>query len=305
MLDSIFSFSQKCDNEFMKKHLKMFQTYILLWIILIVGMISLFLIYSEIFQNNIAKVIFLDVGQGDSILIITAHGRQILVDAGKHSDISEKIANYIPMSDRSLDMVIATHPDIDHVAGFNTLLDEYQIDYFIHSGLLAGASVYRSIAKKVRKHNISVHAAIAGEKIFLDKNMYLEILSPYKNKKIEDPNDSSVVVHLMYQGHGIMLTGDAPKLVEQNILSLYGSERIRSDILKMGHHGSKTSSDENFVAAVHQKYGIISAGCDNRYGHPHASTLKVLDEQNIQEINTCEHGDIVFAFNNGEWNLEK
>ena len=287
----------------MRGFLEKFQEYIIFWILGVVVFSSLFLFIQEMTRSNTAKVIFLDVGQGDSILIITPNGRQILIDAGKYPDISTKIASYMPISDRSLDIVIATHPDIDHVAGFNALLDEYEIDMFIHSGLLAGEPVYRTIANKIRDQEISVHTAIAGEKIFIDKNMYLEILSPYSNQKIENPNDYSVVARLVYNDHAILLTGDASKLVEQNLVSMYG-DSIQSDILKIGHHGSKTSSDENFVKIVNPKYGIISAGCGNQFGHPHASVLRVLDENNITELNTCKNGDIVFEFNNGKWNLE-
>ena len=287
----------------MKDFLKKLQKYILFLIIATIGFASLFLFFNEFLGNKYAKVIFLDVGQGDSILIITPNGRQVLVDAGRYSDISEKIAKYMPISDRSIDMVIATHPDVDHISGFDTLLDEYDIGMFIHSGLLAGAPIYRSIANKVHDKKNYSHAAIAGEKITLDKNMYLEVLSPYVGQKIEDPNSHSVVVRLVYNNHAILLTGDAPKLVEQNIVSMYGKS-IHSDILKLGHHGSKNSSDENFVKTVDPKYGIISAGCHNHYGHPHASVLRILDNNAITELSTCKDGDIVFDFINGAWKLE-
>ena len=228
----------------------------------------------------------------------------MLIDAGRYDDISLKLSPYIPFWDRSLDFVIATHPDIDHITGFNALLNEYPIGMFFHSGLLAGSPIYRSIAQKVQKYHIPAHSLIAGEKIFLDKDMYFEVLSPHKNKKIEDANDYSVVVRLVYQGKAIMLTGDAPQSVERNLVKLYGKQRLVSEVLKLGHHGSKTSSADMFVKAVHPRYGIVSAGCHNKYGHPHASTLRTLDKNNVEEINTCEHGDIVFEFQNGHWELQ-
>lgn len=277
--------------------------YIASWLLIIVGVCSVFLMYSEFSRNKNIKVIFLDVGQGDATMIITPHGRQILIDAGKYPDISAKIEPYMPINDRSIDMVIATHPDIDHIAGFNTLLDEYQVEQFIHSGLLAGAPIYRNIANKVKNNEIQNHAIFAGETIILEPGLYLEILSPYVNQQIENPNDHSVVVRLVYKNHAIMLTGDASTLVEQKIVSMYGSN-IESDILKMGHHGSKTSSSDSFVETVNPNYGIISAGCDNSYGHPHANVLRILDEHEVQELNTCENGDIVFEFIGEDWVLK-
>ncbi len=289
----------------MRRFLYILQKYISFWILLLVGFVAFFLAYQEFFIPHRAEVIFLDVGQGDAILILTPNGRKVLIDSGKYDDISLKVAKYLPLSERTLDMVIATHPDIDHIAGMNTLLDEFEVKHFIHSGLLAGMPVYRSIAKKVQKYHIPAHAARAGEKIFLDKDMYLEILSPYPRQKIEDANEYSLVARLVYQGKAILLTGDAPREVEHALINMYGRERLQSDILKLGHHGSKTSSGEDFVSAVHPRHGIISAGCRNQYGHPHASVLRILDEQGIEELNTCEQGDIVFVFEDGEWKLEE
>ncbi len=284
-----------------KKHI---QEYMSFWVLVVIGISSLFLFFSEVSLNRNPKIIFLDVGQGDSILVIAPNGRQVLIDSGKYADISMKIAKYMPISDRSLDIIIATHPDIDHISGFNSILDEYSVDYFIHSGLLAGAPVYRSIAKKVKNSGIIVRTAVSGEKIFIDEGMYLEILSPYLNQEIENPNDHSVVIKLVYRDKSILLTGDASKLIERNLVSMYG-DALNSDILKLGHHGSKTSSDSIFVEEVGPKYGIISAGCNNKYGHPNAEVLKILDENNIEDLSTCEMGDIIFEFEEGEWSLRR
>ncbi len=286
---------------YFKKHL---QEHILFWVIIVVGLSSIFLFFSEISLNREAKIIFLDVGQGDAILIIAPNGRQVLIDSGKYSDISTKIAKYMPISDRSLDIIVATHPDIDHISGFNSILDEYSVDYFIHSGLLAGAPAYRSIANKVRNSNIIVKTAVSGEKIFLDNDMYLEILSPYLNQKIENPNDQSVVIKLIYGDTSVLLTGDASKLIERNLISMYGSF-LDSDILKLGHHGSKTSSDNSFTEKVNPEYGIISAGCNNKYGHPNVEVLRVLDNNHIKELSTCDNGDIIFKYKDGVWFFDK
>jgi len=295
-----FIFSKSCDTDYMKSLSK---HKIMIWVLLLVVGVSLFITYSEYTRSSVVRVIFLDVGQGDATLIVAPNGRQILIDAGKYPSISEKISVYMPNSDRSIEMVIATHPDIDHVAGFNTLLDEYSVDYFVHSGLLAGASLYKNIADKVNKYKIPNHSARTGDKIMIDKDMYLEILYPYLNKKIDNPNDYSVVVRLVYEGKSILLTGDASTLVEQDLVTMYG-ENIQSDILKLGHHGSKTSSSSNFIKTVNPKHAIISASCDNSFGHPHASVLQTLEDHDVPSLSTCTHGDIVFEFREGEWVLK-
>lgn len=277
--------------------------YINIWLLAVVIFSSSFLVYSEFVNKHKLKIIFLDVGQGDATLIITPLGRQVLIDAGKYTDISKKIALYMPISDRSIDMFIATHPDIDHIAGFNTLLDEYRVQYFIHSGLLAGAPIYRKIAQKINDKNIMTHAAIAGEKIFIEKDIYLEILSPYKNKKIEDPNDYSIVLRLVHKNKAILLMGDASMMVEKDLIQFYG-KKINSEILKVGHHGSKTSTASRFVKVVAPEYGIISAGCGNTFGHPHASVLRSLDEHQVEDLQTCERGDIIFEFKDKNWVLQ-
>ena len=135
--------------------------------------------------------------------------------------------------------------------------------------------------------------------------MSLEVLSPHRGQKIEIANDASVVLKLIYGKSSVLLMADAPKKVERDLVSMYGPEKLKSDILKLGHHGSKTSSDASFVGAVNPRYGIISAGCHNSYGHPHPETLRLLDEQRIIELNTCELGDIIFTFDGMHWKLQK
>lgn len=284
--------------------LKKFQKNTMLWLIGVIGFSAFFLFFDLTSLDQKAKIIFFDVGQGDAILIISPNGRQILIDAGKYTDISIKLKKYMPLSDRSLNMVIATHPDIDHVAGFDTILSEYSVESFVHSGLLAGSSVYTSIAKKVREQKIQTHTAIAGEKIFIDTDMYLEILSPYQGQKIDKPNDHSIVMRLVYRNKAIMLTGDAPRFVEQNIVNFYG-ENIESSILKLGHHGSKTSSSSLFINKVNPQYAVISAACNNRFGHPNELVLQTLEDYDIKSLSTCEQGDIVFEFEDSGWVLNK
>ena len=251
-------------------------------------------------KKNILEVVFLDVGQGDATLIITPNGRQVLIDAGAKNNLGSKLAVHMPISDRSLDLVIMTHPDLDHIGGMISLVDRYVIDLVMHSGLLAGAPVYAAVADRIHQKEIQTITAEAGQMITLDTDVYLEIYSPYTGFESLEPNDFSIITRLVYGGTSVMLTGDATKLNEYEIVDTY-SNRLKSDILKVGHHGSKTSTSELFIETVDPEYGIISAGCDNRFGHPHGSVLATLFTYRVQVLDTCNEGDIVFESDGEEW----
>ncbi len=269
------------------------------------AILALYFFSREILFPPSPKVVFLDVGQGDSILIMSPHGRVALIDSGKYENIGEKVARYLPIGKRNIDLLIATHPDLDHIGGMTTLLDEFQIGKFIYTDLLAGSPVYRELAQKVREYHIDSHQGKAGEKIWLDDNFYLRILYPPFLQKGVDANDMSLVIKLDYGGQSFLFTGDASKNVEKKLIAFYPQRVLHSDILKLGHHGSRNSSGKDFLRDVHPQYGVISVACHNSYGHPHIEVLKNLDELGIKELNTCKDGDIIFSFRHGKWLLKK
>lgn len=271
---------------------------ILLLTTIIVGAISLYLLLIS--HNNSLKVIFLDVGQGDAVLIVTPHGRNIIIDVGPKNNLGEKLAQHMPVYNRQLDLVIMTHPDLDHVGGMLSLLDRYSIDAIMHSGLQAGAPIYSSIAQKITEQKIPTIKAQAGQIIHIDKNVFLEVYSPYDQYYSLDANDFSVIVRLVYGNSSILLTGDVSKIREYELVDTYG-ELLDSDILKVGHHGSQTSTSDQFVAMVSPDYSIISAGCDNRFGHPHELVLATLFKYKTKILNTCDEGDIVFESDGEVW----
>lgn len=259
--------------------------------------ISLF-IYTSYSQK--LEIVFLDVGQGDATLITTPRGRQILIDAGAKNNLGSIISKYMSVSDRSLDMVIMTHPDLDHVGGMISLVDRYAIDVIMHSGLLAGAPIYPAIAQRINQYSIPTLTAHAGQVIEIDKDIYLEIYSPYTGYESLEANDYSIVVRLVYGNTSALLTGDATKSVEYELVHTYG-DLLQSDILKVGHHGSQTSTSEMFVETVTPKYGVISASCDNRFGHPHGNVLATLFSAQAHILDTCNNGDIIFESDGEGW----
>ena len=246
------------------------------------------------------EVVFLDVGQGDAIFITSVTGKQVLIDGGKYADVDTKIAAYMPFYDRSIDVVIATHPDLDHIGGLNTIIDRYDVDLFIHSGLLAGVSAYQELADSIIRSDTEIVTAQSGQTISIDEGTYIEILAPYPGVVSDDANEHSAIVRLVYGDTSVLLTGDASIFNEHDLVSVYG-KRIESDILKLGHHGSKTSSSSLFLETVDPEYAVVSAGCGNNFGHPYADVIKRVEAQGINIHDTCKQGDIVFRSDNEEW----
>lgn len=240
---------------------------------------------------------FLDVGQGDAIYIEAPNGNQLLIDAGVGKQILPALAGVMPFYDRSLDVVLATHPDADHIGGLAPVLESYEVLGVMDTGLSSDTATYRAFLEAVDreikdgKNNSQNLVARAGARINLDRDVYLDILWPSQVYANQEANSASVVTRLVYGQTSALLTGDAPIAVERALISTYSN--LRSDILKVGHHGSNTSSDQTFLEAVAAQYAIISAGANNRYGHPTQLVLDKLTGAGAQILRTDESGTII------------
>ena len=256
----------------------------------------------------ILKTYFLDVGQGDAILIQTPKNQTMLVDGGPNNKVLEKLGEYLPPLAKRIDIVLLTHPHADHVVGLIEILRRYEIGAVILSGADLKTEVYSEFLKTVKEKNIPVIIAEAGEAIRFDQNLEFDILSPAKseslvfNKKNEgfgsagnDVNDTSIVGKLIFKDFSIMLTGDATFKIENQLLA-YG-ENLKSDILKAGHHGSKYSSSLQFLKLISPKAAIIEVGAKNRYGHPSPAALSRLKMINASIFRTDLNGDIEIISN--------
>ncbi len=274
---------------------------ILVFAIFTIFLSSVIFFTRELTQSRRAEIFFLNVGQGDAILIRTPHGRNILVDAGPDEGVSAELDRVLPADERDIDLAFATHPDLDHVAGFLSLLSTHRIKKFVHSGLLVGEPEYEEIARRLAEKRIPVSQARAGDVFTLGDGMTLTILSPFRVEEVEDANEASLVLLLSYRGSHVLLTGDAPQSVENELIHFYG-DMLRSSILKLGHHGSKTSSSSVFLKTAQPEYAIISAGCRNRYRHPHTEVLNRLSSLRIPYFETCWDDTLHFVFSGGRWN---
>jgi competence protein ComEC len=248
------------------------------------------------------KVDFLDVGQGDSIYIQAPNGNNILIDGGIDRKVLSSLGNVLPFGNKKIDIVLGTHPDADHIGGLPFVFDNYKVSAYIDNGAKSDSGVWRTLENKIESEKSQRVEAKAGMRIILDqdKNIVLYVLSPYMNvNKVNDTNMGSIVGKLSYGSSTFMLTGDAPINVEQNLVKKFGSS-LESDVLKVGHHGSKTSSSEAFLKAVAPQFAIISVSAKNMYGHPHKEVIDLLNKLGIKILRTSENGTVKCESGGGE-----
>jgi competence protein ComEC len=238
---------------------------------------------------------FLDIGQGDAIYMRAPSGRDMLVDGSAGPAVLEALSGAMPWYDRDIDVVIATHPDSDHIGGLPLVLSRYGVGMFIESGAPSKNVASRELSRLVAGRSIPRIVAKRGMRVDFGDGAAFDILFPDADmSSTEDTNAASVVGQMRYGATSFMLTGDSPKAVEDHLVSLDGS-RLRSDVLKAGHHGSRTSSGEGYVKTVDPRYAVISAGKDNRYGHPHAETLALFGSLGVSVARTDTEGTVVFS----------
>jgi len=269
--------------------------YGLLIFILLLLFFVIYIFYLD-WQNSHRQLTFamLDVGQGDALFIESPTGAQILVDAGPPRRIIGELARLMPSFDRYIDAIIITNPDQDHIGGFADVLDTYKIGKVFEPGTLNDSKTYQNLLTEIKNKNIPKFLARRGMKLHLGGGVVMDILFPDRNVSIWTPNDGSVVARLAYGNSVIMLTGDATIKTEKIILAKNPAESLRSDILKVGHHGSRTSTSELFLKAVSPKYALISDGKDNKYGHPHREVLDTLERFKAEILRTDILGTIIF-----------
>ncbi len=252
---------------------------------------------TEVFAKHTGelRVAFLDIGQGDSIYIEAPNGNQMIIDGARSENLLlPQLKKVMPIGDTSIDVVLATHPDADHIGGLPAVIDSYTVGMFVEPGMQSSTKVYQSLIGAVETKYIPHTYARTGTVITLDKenNVTFSVLSPVDIAQLKETNPASIVGMLSYGSKKFLLTGDAPTEVEQRILK--NNSNIHADILKLGHHGSRTSSGENFLRAVSPQTAIISAGCNNTYGHPHKEVIALLTKLSIPSLSTCSHGTIEY-----------
>jgi len=234
----------------------------------------------------VLTVHFLDVGQGDAILIETPNGRQVLIDGGRAgSGIAEELAGVLPFTDRSLDMVIATHLDTDHTGGLVEVLKGYEVVTILIAE--EGGDDAADFWHAVEDEHAERILVVAPMRVLLDEDVVLEILSPTPALEGASENERSIVAKLVYRDDSFLLTGDMEKRAEYGLLAR--GVDVSADVLKVAHHGSNSSTTPAFLAAVSPKLAVVQVG-KNSYGHPHADVLARLG--GITILRNDENGTI-------------
>jgi len=222
------------------------------------------------------EVVFLDVGQGDAIFIETPQNHQILIDGGPNSAVLKELGGEMPFWDRTVDLVVLTHPEKDHMTGLIEVLKRYKVKNILWTGVLRDTAEYKEWQRLMQEEEANIYIAKAGQQIE-GGAVSLTILHPFENlagKKASNTNNTSIIARLVFGQTSFLFTGDVCQSVEKDLLE--GEAEVNSDVLKVGHHGSKTSSAPEFIEAVSPSVAVIQCGRDNPYGHPHPVTLESL-----------------------------
>ncbi len=251
----------------------------------------------ELSQPRFLEVIFFDVGQGDAIWIETPEKHQILIDGGPGSTILEKLAQEMPPHDRTIDLIILTHPEADHATGLIRVLERYKVENILWTGAEKETSLFEKWQEAVDDEEARIIIGQAGQIIKVGQS-FLKVLNPLENlekQQIKNINNTSIVVQLMFGEDSFLFTGDIYKDKENELAEKY---ELDSDILKISHHGSKTSTSQEFLNEVSPEIAIVSCGKENSYGHPHPDVMEKL--QGIKVLRTDQDGDIKFSCNGKE-----
>lgn len=242
-------------------------------------------------KNN--QIIFFDVGQGDSSLIQTTSSQQILIDGGPDDTITTKLSEKMPTLDKKIELMILTHPHDDHFDGLIDVINNYQVESLIMPATDIHNQKYDYFLQLIKEKNIKIIYPNNQLSIKVD-NITLIIYYPITHQVIhqENENDYSIVIKIISPKNTILTSGDLSEKKEKEIVKKYG-QSLQANILKINHHGSKTSSSPEFLQTVQPKTAIISVG-KNKFGHPDQNIIKKINNLNIQILRTDLDHDISF-----------
>ncbi len=270
--------------------------------LVMLGMIAFLLTAPQLIKqppvSTELAVHFLDVGQGDAVLIQTPDGYEALIDGGRTRGVLREIAAHQSWWDRNIELVVATHADEDHVGGLVDVLEYYDVDFLLMTEAEGESPGAEAFQEAVTLEGAAVTYARAGQTIKLGASTTIEVLSPKTSTANWRTNAASVILRVIYGDTAIMLTGDAPANIEDYLVETYGNS-LKADVLKLGHHGSKTSTSESFLDTVDPQYAVVSASIDNQYGHPHSNVIGRVFTRGIDTFHTGTDGTVSF-YSDGE-----
>lgn len=262
-------------------------------------------------ENGNLYVRFFDVGQGDAALIVAPDGSDILIDGGPDGRIVEHLGRALLPTDRTLELVVLTHPHADHMVGLIEVFEHYKVGAVMMTGVNHSSTAYKEFLQKIKNKGIEVIYPKKGEKRIYG-GAELQVLAPnenWENKKIIRDNlgeggglnETSIILLLDYADSEVLFMGDVGVETEKNIIR---DMDIEADILKVGHHGSKYSTSAEFIAEIKPEYAIISSGAGNKYGHPHYRVLRTLSRAQVKIWRTDMDGSITAIGDGKNWEVQ-
>lgn len=273
---------------------------------LMIGGISLLVIVMSLLgQDPEEKVAFLDVGQGDAILLQDGT-QQVLIDGGQGDVVLDQLAKEMPWFDSTIEVLVLTHPQQDHMEGLVHVLKRYDVGLVLLPHVSHKTQLQEVWLDEIEKLSVPYRFAWAGQGITVG-DIYFKILNPIDSDKARaavraDLNNASVIARVDFHDLSFLMTGDTEKRMEKILVAENRSELLNVDVLKVGHHGSKSSTSEEFLNKVTPDVAVISSGKDNRFGHPHEEVTKRLIE--LTNFDTQNNGAVVFSFERNNWLLK-
>ena len=248
-------------------------------------------------HSQALAVSFLDVGQGDAILIQTEEYKNILIDTGPDGKVVEELSKKLNFFSPKIDLFILTHPDLDHYGGILDILQKYPVDQVMLTGISSTSQLYTTFLDELQKRNIPIIYPDSEKDLQIGRDTYLDILYPFNGQSLigqeaKNKNDTSISL-IIRDSTGtplVLLTGDAEERQERDLL-LSGQD-FSAPIFKLGHHGSKTSNTDSFLSAIRPNTAIVSSGIDNQFNHPHEETVSKTAEMTLRS--TADEGTITF-----------
>ncbi len=270
-------------------------------LLIVILLVANFLVWSAYFllrPGDKLAVTFFDVGQGDASYFETPNRYQVLVDGGPDNSILAKIGRELPFFDRTIDILIITHPDSDHLAGAVEVAKNYDIGLILMNGKKCATKICAEFDKIAKEKNIKIAVAQTGQEIDFGNGIKMDIFLPNPafaaNSKDED-NNFSIIFRLAYEADSFLFMGDAEAKEEMDLINNWPD--LTAGVLKVGHHGSKNSTSQLFLEKIKPKFSVISAGAKNRYGHPHIETIEALKKIGSEIFRTDLRSDIKFISN--------
>lgn len=240
-------------------------------------------------DSSVLRIHYIDVGQGDSAFIELPNNSTMLIDAGEN-DMGEVVVDYInKLGYSKIDYIIGTHPHTDHIGGLKDIINNFNTNKIYMPKVISTSKTYENLLNTIAEKNLKIHTAKKGVNIINENNLSIDIVAP-NDDSYTNLNNYSAILKITYKNKSFLFTGDAEALSENEI-----TDDISADVIKVGHHGSNTSSSEKFINKVKPQYAIISVGKNNDYNHPHQTIINRLEKYGAKIYRTDLNGTIVIT----------